>query len=161
MRAITIANLAAIALLAASLTAAAQDGGALSSNTGIITKASKYPVTETIDRLETAVKKADGIQIFARIDFQALAATQGGKVRPGQLLIFGGGRLAQPFLSAAPTAAIDLPIKVLAWEDESGKVWVSYNTGDYLKDRHAIKGRDEFLRRFTELSESFVSKARE
>ena len=161
MRAITIANLAAIALLAASVSAAAQDGGALSSNTGIITKASKYPVTETIDRLETAVKSADGIQIFARVDFQALAATQGGKVRPSQLLIFGGGRLAQPFLSAAPTAAIDLPIKVLAWEDESGKVWVSYNTGDYLKDRHAIKGRDEFLRRFTELSESFVTKARE
>ena len=161
MRAITIANFAAIALLVASLTTAAQDGGASSSNTGIVTKTSKYPVAETIDRLEAAVKSADGIQIFARIDFQALAATQGGKVRPGQLLIFGGGRLAQPFLSAAPIAAIDLPMKVLAWEDETGKVWVSYNTGEYLKDRHAIKGRDEFLRRLTELSESFATKARQ
>lgn len=161
MRAITIGSLAAVALLVTSFNAAAQDGGALSSNSGIVTKASKYPVAETIDRLESAVKSADAVQIFARIDFQALAATQGGKVRPGQLLIFGGGRLAQPFLSAAPIAAIDLPMKVLAWEDETGKVWVSYNTGEYLKDRHAIKGRDEFLRRLTELSESFATKARE
>jgi uncharacterized protein (DUF302 family) len=52
-------------------------------------------------------------------------------------------------------------MKVLAWEDETGKVWVSYNTGEYLKNRHAIKERDEFLRRLTELSESFASKARQ
>ena len=150
-----------IAAILLSVNALAQQGGVLDKDSGIVTKPSKYPVTETIDRLETAVKSADRIQIFARIDFQALAATQGGKVRPGQLLIFGGGRLAQPFLSAAPIAAIDLPMKVLAWEDETGKVWVSYNTGEYLKDRHAIKGRDEFLRRLTELSESFATKARQ
>lgn len=149
-----------IAAILLSVNALAQEG-VLDKGSGIVTKPSNYPVAETIDRLESAVKSADGIQIFARIDFQALAATQGGKVRPGQLLIFGGGRLAQPFLSAAPAAAIDLPIKVLAWEDETGKVWVSYNTGEYLKDRHAIKGRDEFLRRFTEVSESFATKARQ
>src|SRR5688572_8615197 len=150
-----------IAAILLSVNALAQQGGVLDKDSGIVTKPSKYPVAETIDRLESAVKSADAVQIFARIDFQALAATQGGKVRPGQLLIFGGGRLAQPFLSAAPIAAIDLPMKVLAWEDETGKVWVSYNTGDYLKDRHAIKGRDEFLRRLTELSESFATKARQ
>jgi uncharacterized protein (DUF302 family) len=150
-----------IAAILLSANAVAQQGGVLDKDSGIVTKPSKYPVTETIDRLETDIKSRDGIQIFARIDFQALAATQGGKVRPGQLLIFGGGRLAQPFISAAPTVAIDLPMKVLAWEDETGKVWVSYNTGEYLKDRHAIKGRDEFLRRLTELSESFATKARQ
>jgi uncharacterized protein (DUF302 family) len=75
------------------------------------------------------------------------------------LSIFGGGRALQPLLPANPKAAIDLPLKVLAWEDENGKVWVTYNTGEYLKDRHAIKGKDDFIKRLTDVTESFVKKA--
>jgi len=126
---------------------------------GLVTTPSKYSVAETIDRLESTVRSAGDFQIFARIDFQAFAATQGGKIRPSQLSIFGGGRALQPLLPANPKAAIDLPLKVLAWEDENGKVWVTYNTGEYLKDRHAIKGKDDFIKRLTDVTESFVKKA--
>jgi len=125
----------------------------------LVTTPSKYSVAETIDRLESTVRSAGDFQIFARIDFQAFAATQGGKIRPSQLSIFGGGRALQPLLPANPKAAIDLPLKVLAWEDENGKVWVTYNTGEYLKDRHAIKGKDDFIKRLTDVTESFVKKA--
>jgi len=126
---------------------------------GLVTRPSKYSVAETIDRFESTVKSAGGFQIFARIDFEAFAATQGGKIRPSQLSIFGGGRALQPLLPANPKAAIDLPLKVLAWEDENGKVWVTYNTGEYLRDRHPIKGNDDVLKRMTDVTESLVRRA--
>lgn len=125
----------------------------------LVTRPSKYGVAETIDRFESTVRGAGDFQIFARIDFQAFAATQGGKVRPSQLSIFGGGRALQPLLPANPRVAIDLPLKVLAWEDENGKVWVTYNTGEYLKDRHPIKGNDDVLKRMTDVTDSLVKKA--
>ena len=125
----------------------------------LVTTPSKYSVAETIDRFESTVRSAGNLQIFARIDFQAFAASQGGKVRPSQLSIFGGGRALQPLLPANPRVAIDLPLKVLAWEDENGKVWVTYNTGEYLRDRHTIKSNDDVLKRITDVTESFVKKA--
>jgi uncharacterized protein (DUF302 family) len=126
---------------------------------GLVTRASKYSVAETIDRFESTVRSGGDFQIFARIDFQAFAATQGGKIRPSQLSIFGGGRALQPLLPANPKAAIDLPLKVLAWEDDSGKVWVTYNTGEYLKDRHPIKGNEDVLKRMTDVTESLVKRS--
>jgi uncharacterized protein (DUF302 family) len=126
---------------------------------GLVTKPSKYSVAETIDRFESAVRSAGDFKIFARVDFQAFAATQGGKVRPSQLSIFGGGRALQPLLPATPKAAIDLPLKVLAWEDENGKVWVTYNTGEYLKERHPIKGNADVLKRMTDVTEALVTRA--
>jgi uncharacterized protein (DUF302 family) len=126
---------------------------------GLVTKPSKYTVSETIDRFESTVRSAGDLRIFARIDFQAFAATQGGKVRPSQLSIFGGGRALQPLLPANPKAAIDLPLKVLAWEDENGKVWVTYNAGEYLKERHPIEGHDDVLKRMTDVTESLVKRA--
>jgi uncharacterized protein (DUF302 family) len=128
---------------------------------GLVTKPSKYSVAETIDRFEAAVKDAGAFQIFTRIDFKAFAATQGGKVLPSHLLIFGGGRALQPLLPTSPKAAIDLPLKVLAWEDENGKVWITYNTSEYLKDRHRIKGHDDVLKRMTDVTESLVNGAAE
>ena len=141
----------AIAMIVIAAPAAAADG--------LVTTPSKYSVAETIDRFESSVRSAGNFQIFARIDFQALAATQGGKVRPSQLSIFGGGRALQPLLPGNPKAAIDLPLKVLAWEDENGKVWVTYNAGEYLKDRHSIKGNDDVLKRITDVTASFVKRA--
>ena len=125
----------------------------------LVTTPSKYSVAETIDRFESTVRSGGDLRIFARIDFQAFAAAQGGKVRPSQLSIFGGGRALQPLLPANPRVAIDLPLKVLAWEDENGKVWVTYNTGEYLKDRHPIKGNDDVLKRMTDVTESLVKRA--
>ena len=126
---------------------------------GVITLASKYPVAETIDRLEKVVRAArredGGPQVFARIDFRTLSRD---KIRPSQMLIFGSGGLVPSLTSPNPAAALDLPIKVLAWEDNAGKVWVSYNSGSFLRDRHRI-GDEKAANRFTTLSASFVEKA--
>jgi uncharacterized protein (DUF302 family) len=125
---------------------------------GLVTVSSKYSVAETIDRFEAAAK-ADKFQIFTRVDFQPLAAANGGNVRPNQLLIFGRGGVLPPLLPSTPIVAIDLPLKALAWEDANGKVWLTYNTGEYLRDRHAISGKDDLLKRLTEVTQSLAKKA--
>lgn len=134
--------------------ASAQDGG-------LATMPSKHSVAETIDRVEAAVKAANGFQIFARVDFQSLAAAQGGKIRASQLLIFGRGTVLEPLLPQNPVSAIDLPLKILAWEDENGKTMLSYNTGEYLAQRHGIKGKDEVLKRLTDATAKFAKSASE
>lgn len=125
---------------------------------GLVTIESKYPVGETIDRFEAAAK-AEKFQIFARVDFQPLAAANGGNIPPNQLLIFGRGGVVPPLLSTTPVAAIDLPLKILAWQDSNGKVWLTYNTGEFLKDRHALSGKDDLLKRLTEVTQSLAKKA--
>jgi uncharacterized protein (DUF302 family) len=128
---------------------------------GLITKPSKYSVAETIDRLEAAVKQAGGFQIIARVDYQALAATQGGKIRPSQMLLFGRGGVLQPIFPSKPLVAIDLPLKALAWEDESGKVSLTYITGDFLKTRYAIEGRYDLIKRLNDVTHTLANKALE
>jgi len=121
---------ATLALSAASLHA---------SGNGMISRSSKYPVAETVTRIED-VLKAKGVTVFARIDHRAEAEKAGLKMRPTQLLVFGNPKAGTPVMNAAPSAAIDLPLKALVWEDEQGKVWVAYNSPDYLKQRHGIPG---------------------
>ncbi len=120
---------------------------------------------ETIDRLEAAVKNAYRVQVFARIDFQAMARGRGGHVRPSQLLIFGGGGVLDKLLPAHPVMAIDLPARALAWEDENGRVWLTYITGDLLKVRHGIEDKDHIgnmaLESVTRFTASFAAKALE
>lgn len=125
---------------------------------GLVTVSSRYSVAETIDRFEAAAK-ADKFQIFTRVDFQPLAAANGGNVRPNQLLIFGRGGVLPTLLSSTPVVAIDLPLKALAWEDANGKVWLTYNSAEYLKNRHAISGRDDLLKRLAEVTQSLATKA--
>lgn len=126
---------------------------------GVVVVPSPYPVAETVDRLESAVKAAGGFQIFARVDFQALAATQGGKVLPEQLLLFGRGAVLQPILPDTPVAAIDLPLKAVVWQDANGKVWLAYDTGEYLAQRHGVQGRDEVLKRITDVTAALARSA--
>jgi uncharacterized protein (DUF302 family) len=95
------------------------------------------------------------------MNFQELTAMRGDKIRPSQLLIFGRGGLLQPLLPEFLTSAIDLPLKVLIWEDDVGKIWIAYNTGELLRERHNIRGKDEFLKRMTEVTASFAKKATE
>ena len=130
----------------------------VSADNGLVTLPSKYSVAETIDRFEAAAK-AEKFQIFSRVDFQPLAAANGGNVRPNQLLIFGRGGVLPPLLPKVPVVAIDLPFKALSWEDANGKVWLTYNTGEYLRDRHAISGSDELLKRVTDIIQSLAKKA--
>ena len=111
---------------------------------GLVVKPSNYSVAETIDRLAAALE-SKGLTIFARIDHQAGAAGADLELPPTQVLIFGNPKLGTPLMSAAPTTAIDLPQKALAYEDGSGKVYLAYNDIGYLQARHGIEGRDEVI----------------
>ena len=104
---------------------------------GIISQPSPYSVPETIDRL-TAILQAKGITIFARIDQQLEAEKVGLSLRPTQLLLFGNPQAGTPLMVAAPTIALDLPLKALAWEAADGTVWLSYNDPNYLKQRFSL-----------------------
>jgi uncharacterized protein (DUF302 family) len=87
--------------------------------------------------LETIVQ-ARGLTILARIDHSGDAAKAGLQMPPTKLLIFGNAKSGTPLMIASPSVAIDLPLKALVWEDSEGRVWLSYNSPDYLKKRHAI-----------------------
>jgi uncharacterized protein (DUF302 family) len=110
---------------------------------GIVTKPSKYPVQETLDRLESILREK-GIQVFARVDHSGEALKAGLSMPPTQLLIFGNPKAGTPVMLAVPTAAIDLPLKALAWQDGDGKVWLSYNDPEYFKERFGLS--DEVLK---------------
>ncbi len=112
---------------------------------GLISKPSPYSVPETMDRL-VAVLQAKGMTVFARIDHAAEAQKAGLALRPTQLLVFGNPKGGTPLMAAAPTSAIDLPFKALAWEDAEGKVRLGYNSPSYLKERHGIDGKDDSLK---------------
>jgi uncharacterized protein (DUF302 family) len=106
-------------------------------NNGMIHLSSPRPVLETMERLE-AIVLAKGLAILAKIDHSGDAARVGLAMQPTQLLIFGNPRSGTPLMIAAPTIAIDLPLKALVWQDAENKVWLSYNSPDYLQQRHAI-----------------------
>ena len=100
---------------------------------------SNYSVAETVSRLES-VLRAHGLTIFGRVDHSGEAEKVGLKMRPTQLLIFGNPKGGTPLMVAAPTLAIDLPLKALAWEDGGGAAWLSYNSSEYLMTRHEVPG---------------------
>jgi uncharacterized protein (DUF302 family) len=104
---------------------------------GLITIASVHSVKDTIDRLE-ATAKAKGMVTFARIDHAAGASEVGLSLRPTLLLIFGNARGGTPLMQANQQIGIDLPLKALAWEDASGKTWLSYNDPTWLAQRHEL-----------------------
>ena len=125
---------------------------------GVVTLAARQNVANTMDKLETIVK-GEKFQIFARVNFQELAAANNGKVNASQLLIFGKGGILPSLLPATPLSAIDLPFKILIWEDANGKTWLSYNKGEYLKVRHDISGKDDIIKRVESIMESLSAKA--
>jgi len=112
-------------------------GGVFETNTGIITKQSKYPVVETMDRMEASAK-AVGAHIFSRVDWQELSKKVNVEIRPNQLIIFGRGKGGPYIIKEAPLAALDIPFKAVAWQDEAGKVWLSYTNGTYINQRYSI-----------------------
>lgn len=127
---------------------------------GLVTRESPYNVAETMDRIEAVVRSAGapvgGVRIFARIDFQQLS---GGKIRPNQALLFGSGGALPGLADKYPMATVDLPIKIIVWEDEGGKAWVSYNSAAYLKRRHGAVGADDQLERIGRAPKAFIDKA--
>jgi uncharacterized protein (DUF302 family) len=106
-------------------------------NNGIVNKASTHSVEQTVEAL-TNILKSKGVAVFALIDHSGEAEKVGLKMRPTKLLIFGNPKAGTPLMLASPSTAIDLPLKFLVWEDSQGKVWISYNSPEYLKERHGL-----------------------
>lgn len=104
---------------------------------GIVNEPSCHSVDETVERL-TAILHAAGAVLFGLIDHSGEAAKVGLKMRPTKLLIFGNPRAGTPLMLASPSTAIDLPLKVLVWEDDAKRVWISYNSPEYLQKRHGF-----------------------
>jgi uncharacterized protein (DUF302 family) len=107
------------------------------SGKGVIDRPSNYSVDQTVDRLKT-ILQFKAVTLFALVDHSGEAEKVGMKMRPTKLLVFGSPKAGTPLMLAAPSIAIDLPLKILVWEDGQGKVWISYNSSEYLKQRHGL-----------------------
>jgi uncharacterized protein (DUF302 family) len=104
---------------------------------GIVSIPGNHSVDQTVEKLK-GILQAKGVTLFALIDHSGEAEKVGMKMRPTKLLIFGSSKGGTPLMLAAPSIAIDLPLKILVWEDGQGKVWVSYNSPEYLEERHGF-----------------------
>ena len=104
---------------------------------GIIDKPSNHSVNQTVEKLKT-ILQSKGVTLFALVDHSGEAEKVGMKMRPTKLLIFGNPKAGAPLMLAAPSSAIDLPLKILVWENDQGKVLVSHNSPEYLKERHGL-----------------------
>jgi len=104
---------------------------------GLITRPSRHSVDETLERLN-GILGAMGVTVFALVDHSGEAAKVGMTMHPTKLLIFGNPNAGTPLMLASPSIAIDLPLKVLVWEDADGRAWLSYNSPVYLQARHKL-----------------------
>ena len=112
------------------------------SDDGLITLASNHPIKATMDRLEAALRDK-GITLFARIDHAAGAASVDMPLRPTELIIFGNPKSGTPLMQARQSIGIDLPLKMLGWQDAAGKVWLAYNDPAWLARRHGLGSEAE------------------
>jgi len=108
-----------------------------STGNGITETPSNHSVDQTVEKLK-GILAAKGVTLFALVDHSGEAEKAGMKMRPTKLLIFGSPKAGTPVMLAAPSIAIDLPLKILVWEDAQAKVWVSYNSPAYLQERHRV-----------------------
>jgi len=111
-------------------------------NAGLVTLPSSHGADETVERLKALLAKK-GIQLFAHIDHAAEAKKVGLRLRPTQVLIFGNPQAGTPLMQSQQTIGLDLPLRVLVWEDEAGKVWLTYHPLDLLAQFHHVADRDE------------------
>jgi uncharacterized protein (DUF302 family) len=107
------------------------------SEDGLVTVESNHTVKDTIDRVAASLS-AKGIAVFARIDHAAGAASVNMPLRPTELLIFGNPKAGTPLMQSRQSIGIDLPLKMLGWQDQAGKVWLSYNDVGWLARRHGL-----------------------
>lgn len=109
----------------------------MSEANGIVNRRSRFGVDETVARLEETLR-AKGLRLFALVDHSGEAQKVGLTMAPTRLLIFGSPAAGTPVMIAAPSAAIDLPLKLLVWEDPAGVAWISWNSAAYLQQRHGV-----------------------
>lgn len=125
---------------------------------GLINQSSQFTVQKTADRFAKAAEKA-GLKIFARIDHAAGATKVGKSLRPTQLIIFGSPKVGTALMTSDQRVGIDLPLKALAWQDAEGKVWLSYNSPDYLFGRFSIVDRVAVKKKVTGALSKLVAAA--
>ena len=125
---------------------------------GLISKTSKYSVHETMNRYEKIVKKK-GFNVIARVNHSASAKESGKQLLPTELLIFGNPKLGTLLMQSNQTIGIDLPIKVLIWENKEGAVTLSYNDPSWLKKRHGISNKDSAFEKMAGALNAFSSAA--
>ena len=104
---------------------------------GMVSRKSRHTVNETVERLQKLLA-TKGVTVFALVDHSGEAAKVGMTMRPTRLMIFGNPAAGTPVMLAAPSIAIDLPLKILIWEDAEGTVWLSWNSAEYLGQRHGV-----------------------
>jgi len=126
-------------------------------NNGIVDKPTNHSVDETVEKLK-GILQSKGVALFATVDHSGEAAKVGMKMPPTKLLIFGSPKAGTPLMLASPSVAIDLPLKILIWEDAQGKTWLSYNSPAYLQQRHSIPAE---LMQNIAVIEALASKAAE
>ncbi len=104
---------------------------------GIVSLPSPYSVAETVARLQQSLQ-IKGVQVFAVIDHSGEAEKAGLQMPDTKLIIFGNPKAGTPLMQAAPTIAIDLPLKILVWEAADSRVWVAYNSPEFIGERHNV-----------------------
>ena len=117
---------------------------------GLTTIQSSFVPKATMDRLETEIRQK-GMNVFARVDHAAGAAEVGLTLRSTELIIFGNALGGTPLMLSAQTIGIDLPLKVLVWEDAAGKTWISYNEPDWIAERHGVADAQPALNKMADL----------
>ena len=121
-----------------------RESDSLPSVEGLTSIQSVFGPKETMDQLEAEIR-SKGLTIFAKIDHAAGAAEVGLTLRPTSLIIFGNARGGTPLMRATQTAGIDLPLKILVWQDTAGKTWLSYNEPNWIAQRHGVGDKAELI----------------
>jgi len=138
-----------------------------SAESGLITRLSKYSVNATVDRFEAAIHRnsANGWMVFAELDHAAAAAKNGLALLPCTVIVFGNPRLGTASMQKAPTLGIDVPPKALVWQDAEGKVWLTYNSGEYLQNyvypRHGLPSNPAAAKAFSTFVDNVAKEATE
>ncbi len=125
---------------------------------GLTTVESRVGSKEAMDRLESAIR-AKGLNTFARIDHAAGAAEVGLALRPTELIIFGNARGGTPLMQSVQTVGIDLPLKILVWQDAANDTWISYNEPSWIAQRHGVTNAQLVASKLTAVLSAIVEKA--
>jgi uncharacterized protein (DUF302 family) len=116
-----------------------------SPETGLVHVASAHSAAETVQRFEKILQEKK-VEIFAKVDHAAGAKKADMPLRPTTVILFGNPQVGTPLMQSKQTAGIDLPLKALIWEDEAGKVWLTYNRADYVAKRHGVSDREDTVK---------------
>ena len=125
---------------------------------GLTTVPSHFGPKETMDRLETQIRKR-GMNVFTRIDHAAGAAKVGLTLRPTELIIFANARGGTPLMQSNQTIGIDLPLKALVWEDAAGQTWLSYNEPSWIAQRHSVANAEQVVTKMAAALSTMARKA--